>query len=860
MGFSLSGGDFLQYYKEAEVSITFILIILVIAFLGLLTLFKKPGASGVEEMEETESSSSQENRSSPAKASSGKSKSKSSQGSKLSGMTRKIDEVRKQKSQTQILNYALHQIDCQPADFFGRKGQMVGFVNKCKEGKNLVGFFGPRGIGKTSTAQRVIEKMTPLYPEAQIYFNFDNAGTPEEAVTEAMEHVVNSLSPSTRTPNSPGELAMQYRKSLHGKKIMLFFDNVKTKEEAMQLMPPVKTVCLFLTAEKKLQADGVYWEELEPLPDESMKELFDYWASRAGFWSAEIARFTASNTLAAVLSGRFLNEYASFDPEKYATKLRDLYKELEKNDVPRQQAGLEGVLSLIFLALPEPLKGLLAKLLQFPENFLAEAEQFICEDKENVKMETLVRLGFVEYNEISARYQIPPTLAAWLRNRLRGANLGQFETRRATFFMTRLQMLSELLKTKRDQAFIYFDMDWKNFQAGQSWAQQNCLKDNEIAKICQGYAELAYSLLQYRKSAAKRSAWLEGGLLAAKNLQDEEGELNCLVYLSQEYNTIREWSKAIEGLEKALHLAKKLNRAKVQLEILHGLGKAYLGQESWNKALEQFQAEAAEAEKSGQSTVLLRASEEIASTFLLAKDPHQALGWLDKALEHSRKLTDNDAEIRVLAAIGKAQLQTGNAEEAIDTLQAALKSKSKSGDARAQASLHHNLGEAFLAVEEPAKAATNFKNATQWYKKTGDALGQALTSGQSGVCLLMAGDREQGLKLANTARSIFRKLNAPTEELEVLEQLAQVLVTAKDWEEAAKACQSMRQLAKKSAKKIFEARALRWLGQISESKSKNQEALAYYREAFKLFDSVAPGEAKKIREKIKKLEESTDHL
>ncbi|MCA9484481.1 MAG: tetratricopeptide repeat protein [Nitrospina sp.] len=836
-------------------SLAFILIILIVAGIGMTVLFKKPGTSSPDLDEAMGSSPSSE-----SKTASGKGKSKSAPGTKLSGMAKKIDEVRKQKSQTQVLNYVLHQVDCQPADFFGRKGQIANFVNKCKEGKNLTGFFGPRGIGKTATAQRVIERIIPLYPEAQLYFNFDNAGNPEEAVTEAMEHVVNSLSPSTRTPNSPGELALQYRKLLHGKKILLFFDNIKTKEEATQLLPPVKTVGLILTSEKKLTVEGVYWEELEPLPEEDMKELLDYWASRAGFWSAEIARYAASNTMAAVLSGRFLYEYASFDPEKFATKLRDLYKELEKNAPNRHQAGLEAVFTLTFTALPEPLKILLAKLMQFPGSFLSEAEEFICEDKENVKMETLARLGFVEYNELNTRYQVPPTLALWLKNRVRGANLGQFETRRATFYMTRLQALSDLLKTKRDQAFIYFDLDWKNFQTGQAWAQHNCLKDNEIAKICQGYAELAYSLLQYRKSAAKRSAWLEGGLLAAKNLQDEEGELNCLVYLSQEYNTIREWSKAIDGFEKALHLAKKLNRPKVQLEILHGLGRAYLGQESWNKALEQFQAEAAEAEKGGQSTVLLRASEEIAHTFLLAKDPNQALGWLEKALENSRRLKDGDAEIRILAAIGKAQLQTGNAEEAIDTLQAALKSKSQSGDARAQASLHHNLGEAFLAVEEPAKAATNFKQATQWYKKNGDALGQALTSGQQGVCLLMAGDREQGLKLANTARSIFRKLNAPTEELNVLEQLAQVLVNAKDWEESSKTCQAMRQLARKSAKKPFEARALRWLGQISETKVKHQEALAYYREAFKLFNTISPGDAKKLREKIKKLENATDHI
>ncbi len=833
-------------------SFAFILMVLVIAAIGMLVLFKKQTPTGNEDGGLSSSFS--------GKKGKGKSASPPSPGSKIAGISKKIDEVRKQKSQAKALAFSLHQIDGQPADFFGRKGQFGTLINQCKEGQNLLGLFGPRGIGKTATATKLIEALTPVYPEAQIYFDFDTVHNPDEAVAVAMAHVLNSMSPSTKTPGTLGELTLHYRKALQGKRILLLLDNVKKREDAVPFLPPAKSAALLLTSEKKLAVEGVFWEELEPLPEEDLKALLEHWASRVGFWSIEIIRYTASNAQATVLCGRILKEFTSFDPETFATKLRDIFKELLKNIPDRNQVGRESVYTLAFLALPDPLKNLLAKLLQFPGGFFAEAEEFICEDTENIKLEMLIRLGFVECNEMSFRFRVPPTLAHWLKQHIKGINLGQFEMRRATYYMTRLQMLNELIKTQRDQALIFFDMDWKNFQAGQSWAQANCLKDNEIAKICLGYAEMSYSLLQFRRLAGRRSAWLEGGLLAAKTLQDDTGELNCLVYLSQEYNALKEWSKAIDGFEKALPLAQKLSLSKIQLEVLHGLGIAYLGQESWNKALDRFQAEALEAEKTRQNTIHLRASEEIARTFLLAKDPGQALNWLEKALENARLLKDAGAESRILALTGKAQLETGNAEDAINTLQAAIKNNSQTKDTGTLASLHHHLGEAFMVLEEPAKAAASFRQASQKHRNSGDALGQAKASGQQGICLLLAGDKDQGLKVSNTARSIFRKLRATGEELEVLQKITQIFIAGKSWEDLTTTCQAMRQLAKKEGKTVFEGRALHGLAQASEALGKPPEALSYYQEAYKLLNSSAPGEAKKLQAKIKQLETSTDHI
>ncbi len=828
-------------------------MVLVIAGIGLMFILKKPEeeqAPAEEDSGETSSSSRFPTAKVESKAPSGN--------SKISGMVKKIEKVRKEKGDSKLKELAQHQVDAPPEDFFGRRAEIINVVDKNKEGHYLNGFNGPHGIGKTATALKVIDKITPLFPEAQVYFNFDLAEDPELAPEEAMGHLINSLAPHQKTPSSPEQLVFQYRKLLHGKKILLFFDNVKTSAQVMKLMPPSKSVGIILTSEEKLKVEGVHWETIEPLPEEDLKELLSLWASRIGFWTAEIGRYSSFNPLAASLCGRFLCEYASFDPEQFATKMRDIYKGLEKSIPDRNQAGIETMLTILFLVIPDPIKMLLCKLLLFPADFYGEAESFICEDKENVKLELLVRLGFVEINEHTDRYQVPPTLQRWLKTKVNKTTLGQADLRRATYYMSRLQMLSDLFHsnqaTKKDQALQLFDIDWKNIKAGQAWAQANCLKDNEVAKICQGYAELGYPMLQLRQSAKNRLPWLEGGLLASKNLQDEEGELNCLLYLGEEYNTVKDWPKAIESLEKSLALAEKKGNEKIKLNILHGLGIASKGQKNWTKALDHFQNEVGAAEKLEQDAVVLRAQEEIAKTCVLSKDPKQALTWLEKALGTAKKIKDNHAEARLLASLGQAQLQSGDTEGAIETLQNALKTQSKSGDPKSIAELHHTLADAFAEIEEPAKAASSYQKAAVLFQQNRDSLGHAKSSGMQGVCLMMAGDPDQGVKLANTARSILRKIKAIPEELRILNLMGRSFIAAEKWDEALKSGQKQRQLAQKAKKSESEARALWTMGEAMEGKNNSAEALPLLKKALTLLGSRLPDEAKKLNAKIQKLE------
>lgn len=834
------------------------LMILVIGGIGLIFIFKKPENedSGVlsekEEGGETQSRFVKSPSESNSKPRSGN--------SRLASIARKIENVRKEKGDSKLKSLAQHQVDAPPEDFFGRKTEIVNIVGRFKDGKHFNAFHGPRGIGKTATILKVVDKITPIFPEAQIYFNFDLADNPDTATSEAMAHVINSLSPGSKTPSNFEGLVAQYRKLLHGKKILLFFDNVRTSAEVLKLMPPSKSVGLILTSEEKLKIENMDWEKLEPLSEQNLKDLLNLWASRIGFWGAEIGRYAAYNPLAASLCGRFLNEFDSFDPEKFAKKLRDIFKEVEKTAPNRNQAGIETVLTILFLIIPDSVKLILSKLMQFRGSFYGDAEAFICEDKENIKLEMLVRLGFVEFNEHTDRYQIPPTIQRWLVTKLNKVNPGQTDLRRATFYMTRMQMLNDLfnstLASKKDQALQLFDLDWKNFQAGQAWAQANCLKDNEIARICQGFAELGYPLLQLRQSAQNRLPWLEGGLLAAKNLQDEEGELNCLLFLGQEYNSVKNWKKAIESLEKSLALSQKQENPKVELDVLHGLGVAFLGQKNWNKALEHFQNEVKAADTIGEHSAILRAQEEIANTHLLAKDPGKAMEWLKMALETARNMNDSNSQTRLLSALGQAQLQSGDSQTAIETLQDALKSQVKSEDAKSIAGLHHNLGDAFLFTDEPAKAASSYQSASTLYQKIRDSLGHALSMGLHGACLMLAGDPEQGIKLANSSRSILRKIKATGEELRILGLMGDAFLKAGNWEEALKAGQNKRLLAQKTKNTDGEAQALQTMGEAMVGKKQPEEALPLFKNAVQLFGTRQPEKVKIIKDKIRALEKT----
>lgn len=771
---------------------------------------------------------------------------------------KKLDQAREASLASNLQSRTLYQTTfMDEGEFFGRKTVLHNLITKNREGAERLGLFGARGQGKTATAQQVIGNLKPFYPRAQIYFNFDWADPPPQALHQALAHVVTSFQPEKKLPVTLEELTRRYRKVLKEGKVALLFDNVPNVETLQGLAAPPRNLVI-VTAGQKLPVDQMIWEEIDALPLEDARDLLTKLCGRIGFWMAEFGKYCGSNTLALTLGARFLAEFSSLDPELFTTKLRDQYKNLEKSENDRNRVGIESVLNLVYQVMPDPLKRLTLRLTLFPATFDAEAEAFICEDRENIKLETLVRIGLVSVNEETGRYHIPSALRSWLHQRLDGGTRALTETRLCTYYMTLLQGIHEGFQStspaQRGQALNLFDTEWSNLRFGQAWAQANCLKDQDTARLCQGYTDFGYPLLKQRQPPEVRLPWLEGGLLAAQTLQEEEAERECLLLLGNELVTLQRFGAAVEVFEKALGLADEAKDPRFCLEVMHGLGLAYQGDKIWDKAQDQFMKERQLAGQLGQAPLQLRAEEALVAVFQLSRDPAQGMEWIEKALATARQVGDPEAEARLVTTLGEVQLQSGKLEEAVQTLQQALKKVSGSADKITEGRIHRFLGEAFREMKEPAKAAASFEQAANLFAAGRDTLAQAEVLGQQGLALIQAGDPEAGARWVEKAVKLFRKIKRPKEEARLLEALGQLHLEGRRWEPAIRTLRALGERAARAGLKPEEARALHFLGQALEGKGEREEALTHYKSALQRFEQVLPAEAPSIKEHILKLE------
>jgi tetratricopeptide (TPR) repeat protein len=163
------------------------------------------------------------------------------------------------------------------------------------------------------------------------------------------------------------------------------------------------------------------------------------------------------------------------------------------------------------------------------------------------------------------------------------------ERRLATEFMNALET-GQKLSVKGGKAqvkgMMFFDQELDNIKAGQEWAQKNCSKDKDAARICSAYTENGAELIVKRLQPAETIRWFEAALSAAQQLDDKEAERMHLLNLGPEYNRLNQPQRALEFMERALSLCKKSGDTQGEKTALRHLGVACMALKNYKRAIE----------------------------------------------------------------------------------------------------------------------------------------------------------------------------------------------------------------------------------------------------------------------------------
>src|SRR5919108_6167707 len=126
------------------------------------------------------------------------------------------------------------------------------------------------GIGKTALGLVVAHKVKNDYPDAQIFQDLKGTTAPLSAL-EVARHVILSLEPAKDLRAlDEGNMSDAYQSVLHGRKVLLFFDNARSAGQVAPLRPP-GTCAMLVTSRWTFGLPGLQTRRLDVLSTENAR-------------------------------------------------------------------------------------------------------------------------------------------------------------------------------------------------------------------------------------------------------------------------------------------------------------------------------------------------------------------------------------------------------------------------------------------------------------------------------------------------------------------------------------------------------------------------------------------------------------
>jgi hypothetical protein len=156
--------------------------------------------------------------------------------------------------------------------FTGRESEITQLLNAIGEEPMRLALFGMAGVGKTALALRLVEELTILYPDAQLFL--DLRGTSQDPLlpADAMKQIIKAYQPTKQLQEKGGAITAFYANILKGQRALIVLDDVANAEQVRDLISP--TSCLFLiTSRRKLALSSLHTMDLDVLTREDASKL-----------------------------------------------------------------------------------------------------------------------------------------------------------------------------------------------------------------------------------------------------------------------------------------------------------------------------------------------------------------------------------------------------------------------------------------------------------------------------------------------------------------------------------------------------------------------------------------------------------
>ena len=699
----------------------------------------------------------------------------------------------------------LHQLPAPLADFTGREGDLTAMVaavdGDSVHGVTICGFWGMAGVGKTTLALVVAERLSPRYPDAQLFL--DLCGTDPEPLSSAaaMARVVQAFQPSVRPPDDPVMLAAAYRSALHGKRALLLVDNAASAAQVQPLLPP--PTCLFvvtsrqrfaLPGQRALDLDALTIEEAREFLGRLMVGIDDATADR-------IATLCGRLPLALRLAGGALSQRPDLTPAEYAGRLQEAPARLQLSD---GTVSVEGSIEVSWRLLAREERTLLAQLSVFPGDFDLRAAGSVWglgEEAADSAVGRLLGTNVVEWDTSRGRYRLHDFIRDFAATRLDAGAATEASRRHATHYASVLRGANKLYMAGGDgvlQGLAIFERERWNVDTGHSWALSHAKGDQVAARLCSDYPDAGAYILHFRFHTRDRVSWLVAGLGAARSLGDRAAEESHVGNLALAYAAFGEFRRSIEFYEQSLQIVRELGERQGEGATLGNLGLAWAELGEFRRAIECYEKRLQIARelgaRRGEGNALgcmglaflhlgkLRQAIELTEQSLAIMQElgdrrgeaialgnlgltHEALGERPRAVEFyernlaiMQELGDRRGEGKALGSLGLAFLHLGKPQQAIQLIEQALAIMKEFGDRREKGAGLGNLGLAYSALDEPRRAIAFFERQLLLTQEIGHRMGEASALGNLGTAYKHLGETRRAIELTEQHLALAREI------------------------------------------------------------------------------------------------------
>ncbi len=452
-------------------------------------------------------------------------------------------------------------------------------------------------------------------------------------------------------------------------------DNARDGGQIRPLIPPPKCV-LLVTSRYHFVVEGLHARNLDTLPPEDAATLLLRIAPRIDGEAQTIAKLCGYLALALRLAATAIAERIDLAPSDYRQKLAD---EKSRLKLLGGDKGVEASTTLSYDLLDTETQKRWRMLAVFPDTFDPLAAAVVWETGPDASQETLSRLlqySILEWNDATKRYRLHDLMRDFAREKLSEEEHEAAALRHARHYLEVICRAGDLYKQGGEsimRGLALFDLEWGNIQVGQSSAAAYAESNRGAAALCSEYPAYGNDIFHMRQRPREIIRWRESALAAARELKDRECEGVHLGNLGVAYESLGEYSRAIEYHEKHLAITRERGNRKGEGQALGNLGNAYNLLGEYSRAIEYHEQAVVIDREIGDRRGEGQDLGNLGNAYNLLGEHRRAIECHEHALALTREIGDRQGEGVALGNMGLVLDQVGNRKKAIEHAEVALK-------------------------------------------------------------------------------------------------------------------------------------------------------------------------------------------